>query len=92
MEQFAFFLIMMIPLAAVLFLERKNAKKYVYLGLFTVVLASIWEPIGVYFGVWAYNAHPQFLGVSMVTILAYFQYVCISYFLADVFLRRVGRK
>lgn len=88
MEQLVFFLIMSLPVLLILFAERKKLGKYITLGLFTVLLASVWESIGVYFGLWEYHVYPQFLGVSIITLFAYFQFICISYFLADVVFRR----
>jgi len=83
LEHAAFFLVVTLPLILILWIERKNVKKYVYLGVFTVILAAVWEPIGAYIGLWYYVSQPQFFGVSVLTLLLYFHWVSFSYFLGN---------
>jgi hypothetical protein len=85
MEEFLYFLIVTLPLILLLWVERKNLKTYLSLGIFTMVLATVWEPIGVYTDLWHYFGLYQFLGVSIFTLLAYFHWISFSYFLGNRF-------
>jgi len=51
--------------------------------MFTVAVAAIWEPIGIYMDIWYYNLQPQLFGVSVLTLLMYFHWMCFSYFLGN---------
>jgi hypothetical protein len=91
MEDFVYLLIITLPLILVLWVDRKNLRIYVPLGIFTVILATLWEPIGVYAGLWQYFGQYQFLGVSVLTLTEYFHWVCFSYFLGNVFAGRMRK-
>jgi hypothetical protein len=87
-DHFAHFAIVTIPMLLVLWADRKNARTYASLGAFTVLLSAVWEPLGVLFGLWHYNAHPQLFGVSVLTLLNYFHWMVFSYFIGNMAARR----
>ena len=91
MEHALYMAIITLPLIFVLWIERKSLKTYVKLGVFTIILAAIWEPIGVYTNLWIYHSHGQFLGVSVLTLLLYFHWVSFSYFIGNRTARRLAR-
>jgi FlaA1/EpsC-like NDP-sugar epimerase len=87
-EHSLFTLIVSVPLIIILWKERADIKTYAFLGIFTVIIASIWEPMGVYMDIWHYISQPQFLGASVLTLVMYFHWICFSYFLGN---RAAGR-
>jgi hypothetical protein len=91
MEQFYLFLMLSVPLAAILYFDRKNAKKYLLLGAFTMMLAIPWESSLAYLGFWRYFSEPRLFGVSIYTILLYTHYVIFSYFLGNILFKRCQR-
>ena len=91
MEELAYFAIVTIPLLLILLYDRKNLKTYVPLGILTMFLATAWEPIGVYTDLWHYFGPQQFLGVSVITLLAYFHWMTFSYFLGNAVSRRLKK-
>jgi hypothetical protein len=87
-EHVSFTLAVTVPLIIILWKEKAHLRKYAVLGVFSIILASVWEPLGAYMGIWHYVSQPQFLGVSVLTLLMYFHWVCFSYFLGN---RAAGR-
>ncbi len=88
-QQLAYLAFLTLPLLLILCFERRFLKTYVRLGIFTVILASVWEPIGVHSGLWHYVVQPQFFGASVLTLLAYFHWMSFSYFAGNVVMRRL---
>ncbi len=76
--------------AVIIHHERKKAMTYVTLGIFTVLSASIAEPLGKLAGFWSYNAGPLFLGANVFTILNYFNYIIAAYFVSEKFMERLA--
>jgi hypothetical protein len=90
-EHILFTLVLTVPLALILYKDRKGMRDYVCLGLLTVILASVWEPVGVYMGLWYYASSPQFFGVSVLTLILYFHWICFSYFIGNRASRRFSK-
>lgn len=88
MDQTTLALIATIPLIIILLIERKGWRKYVALGLFTMLLALIFESIWVFLGAWQYSIEPQILGVGVHTIIGYFHYIVFVYFTGNAIVRR----
>ena len=88
MDYLYYALIATILLAAVLYLERKHIKTYIGLGLFTMLLAFIFENLMVYLGHWVFHSEPLLLNVYLLTIILYFHYACFCFFAANMIIRR----
>ena len=88
MDYLYYALIATIILALVLYKERRYIKVYAGLGLFTMLLAFIFENIMVYLGHWTFYAEPMLLNSSLLTIVLYFHYACFCYFIGNVIIRR----
>ncbi len=85
-----YFLIWTLLSAAIIYHERKKMLKYVSLGLFTVSAALVAEPLGKVAGFWSYQVGPLFLGANVFTILNYFNYVIMVYFVAEKIASRLS--
>jgi len=84
MEQWISLLLLCIPLPIVLLIDRKMIRKYILLGIFTIICATIYESITTYLGFWFHYSQPQILGgASIWTLLGYFPYISYSYFLGN---------
>jgi len=82
-EHTTFFLIITIPLLLILWIDRKNIKTYVGLGVFSIILDLVWDPLAMYFGLWYYNSQPQVLGISVLTLLFYVHFLAFCYFFGN---------
>lgn len=78
-----FFLLITAPFLMILWIDRKNLRTYVQLGLFAVILDLIWDPIGIHFNLWYYNSLPQVFGVSIYTLILYVHYLTFCYFFGN---------
>ncbi len=77
--------------AAILWAERKQAAHYAALGAFAVLCAMFGEPAGRFMGFWDYSAGPFFFGASVFTIVNYFNYMIVVYFIANKAYGRLSR-
>ncbi len=77
-----FFISSLLPVG-IIYRERKNAAKYCWLGVFTVVAAALAEPVGKLAGFWDYSAGPLLFGAHLLTILNYFNYIILVYFISE---------
>ena len=82
-DHLTFFLIITLPFLIIVWIDRGNAKTYLKLGIFAIVLDLIWDPIGLYFGLWYYNTWPQVLGISVYTLVLYLHYLTFCYFFGN---------
>lgn len=82
-----FFISSLLPIG-IIYRERKDAMKYCWLGIFTVIAASFAEPMGKLAGFWDYGVGPLLFGANLLTTLNYFNYVIIVYFISEKITRR----
>ncbi len=82
-DHLTFFIILTAPLIILYLHDRKNIKTYISLGFLAILLDLIWDPIGIYFGLWYYNSQPQILGMSVYMLLLYIHYLSFCYFLGN---------
>ncbi len=87
-DYWQYFLISSILPVGIIYRERKEAMKYCWLGIFTVVVASLAEPAGKLAGFWNYNTGPLLFGSNLLTMLNYFNYMILVYFISEKIMRR----
>ena len=73
---------------AIIYREKKGAVKYCWLGIFTVIAAFFAEPAGKLAGFWDYNTGPLLFGSNLLTVLNYFNYMILVYFVSEKIVRR----
>ena len=84
MRQAVFILLLTIPYAAIIWLERKNLKYYVALGVFALCADIVFEaPFAVPLGFWNYYGTAQLFGISVWTLILYIHYLGFCYFLGN---------
>ena len=88
MEYFIYSLIATIPLILILYIDRKNLKNYVYLGILAMIMALVFEELSVVLGFWEYYSLPKIINVSIFTIINYFHYLVFCYFAGNKLSRR----
>ncbi len=91
MDHLIFLLIITVPLALILWYDRKNMRAYLGIGILAIILDSVWDPIAMTFDLWYYGTYPQFLGVSVCTLLLYIHYLAFCYFFGNMLARRLEK-
>lgn len=89
MEHSLFLLLMTIPLVLLLVFDRKNARKYILLGIAAVLAGMVFENFTTSLGFWYHHSEPKTGLNSVYNGLLYFHYVCFSYFLGERSSRRL---
>ena len=87
-DYFQYFILFTLVSALIIAHERKDFTRYIALGSFTVLCAAFAEPLGRLAGFWDYNVGPFLFGASVLTILNYFNYIVIVYFVSEKLCRR----
>jgi len=82
-DHWIFFTIMTIPLALILWYDRKNIRTYLGIGMLGLALDIVWDPIAMYFGLWYYSSWPQVFGISVYTLIMYIHYFTLCYFCSN---------
>ena len=67
-------------LLVVLLIDRKNIKNYVFLGIFGLAAAFVFETATTALGFWYYHSEPKIPIISLYTWLLYVPYVSFCYF------------
>ena len=80
MESIVFVYINFFILALILFLERKEIKNYILLGIMGLIMGLIFEEFTTYFGMWYYHTEPKLWLVSIYSWILYFPYLSFCYF------------
>lgn len=92
MRQPVFVALLTIPYIAVLWLDRKNIKKYLFLGIFALLLDILFEaPYALLLGFWTYHGEPQLLGISVWTLILYIHYLGFCYFMGNKTVEKVSK-
>ncbi len=89
MEYFIYSLIATIPLILILYIDRKNLKNYIYLGILAVCMALVFEELSVYLSFWEFYSLPKVINVSVFTVINYFHYIVFCYFTGNRLSRRL---
>jgi hypothetical protein len=83
MQQVVFFAINVIVFAAVCAVDRKYLKDYLFLCLFTLAIAFVFETACTFLGFWSYNSLPKIPLISLYVWLLYAPYISFCYFVAN---------
>lgn len=86
-----FFAIATVPFLLILYHERKNIRTYLALGIFTVILALIFEEACTSLGFWSYYSEPKIIQASLLPVIMYFHYICFCYFTGNWLCRRMKK-
>lgn len=89
MEHTYFLILNFAAFFLVVFLDSKKWKDYLILGIFTLVLAFIFENATAYLGFWYYNSEPMLLLISLYTWLLYVPYISFCYFVSNRLVKHV---
>ena len=76
-----FTLMNFVILLVVLLIDRKNFKNYVFLGIFGLAAAFIFETATTALGFWYYHSLPKIGIISFYTWLLYVPYLSFCYFI-----------
>jgi len=87
MEHFVFFLINLVVLAIILFIDRKKFKDYLWIIGLGLIFAYIFESLTTLAGFWYYHSLPLIPLVSLYTWLLYATYLSLVYFIANIICR-----
>ena len=88
LDYFQYVVLWTLVSAVIIYVDKRNATRYIALGLFTVFAALFAEPLGRFAGFWDYSVGPLFFGANVFTILNYFNYMITVYFFSEKFRRR----
>jgi len=81
MDHYVFFILNMIIFAAILIIDKKNYKDYIWLSAIGLVFAYVFETSTTYLGFWYYHSVPQIPLVSLYTWLLYVPYLSMCYYI-----------
>ncbi len=81
-----------LPLVPIFFFRGRGAAEYFALGIFTLFFALPFEALAVAGKWWSYSATPQFFGISIFTLFAYFPWIIYSYLAGNAISVRLGAK
>jgi len=76
--------------ALVWFFDRKDARDYVFLGVFGLLCAFAFENATAYAGFWTYHDVPLLPLVSVYSLLLYVPYLGFCYFLGRKLVKKHG--
>lgn len=83
MDAFTFLLLNLAGLLAIFFIDRKNIRTYIGLGLTAFALVFIIEILPLLWGFWTYHVGPKIWRYSIPVYLLFFPFIGFSYFLAN---------
>ncbi|MBI4176667.1 MAG: hypothetical protein HY518_05655 [Candidatus Aenigmarchaeota archaeon] len=89
MEHLHFLLLNFAVFFAILFIDRKKYRDYIFIGLLALLLDAAFEVIPLSAGIWAYHSEPLLLGISLYTWLLYVPYLGFCYFVSNRLVKHV---
>lgn len=81
MEHLLFLALNYLVFLALVYVDRKDWKKYAYISLLGLLLAFVFENVTAYWGFWHYYSEPRVPFVSLYTLLLYVPYLSFSHFI-----------
>ncbi len=87
MELFAFVLMNIAAMLVIYYIDRKNIKTYLGLGITAFIFVAIFEMIPVIFGYWQYLAEPKIWEYPVFIFFLYFPFMAFAYFFANKIFR-----
>lgn len=83
MDVLTFLALNLAGLIAIFYIDRKNIKTYIGLGLTAFALVFIIEILPLLWGFWTYHAGPKIWRYSIPVYLLFFPFIGFSYFFAN---------
>jgi hypothetical protein len=87
MQHYIFFIINLIILGSILFIDRKRLNDYYWIIGIGLLFAYVFETITTYLGFWQYHSLPLIPLISLYTWLLYATYLSLIYFIANMFMK-----
>ncbi|MBI2176235.1 hypothetical protein HYU40_02695 [Candidatus Woesearchaeota archaeon] len=83
MDVLTFLLLNLTGLIVIFFIDRKNIKTYIGLGLTAFALVFVIEILPLLWGFWTYHVGPKVWMYSIPVYLLFFPFISFSYFFAN---------
>jgi len=87
MQHYVFLIINIAVLLVIYYVDRKNIKTHLWLGIIAFFGAIAFEIIPLLMGFWTHYSQPKIWIFSVYSFILYFPFISISYFLGKKLFR-----